>query len=188
MWPRHAHSSRVVRRSRRTRFWVLEEVPGLIHAADQSAHLNDHGYWPSFNEIYYADTRRVAGAHGAYDQAMRYRLFGELQPRVTSADAMRAVMAWNDYQHDTIAHGPTDAIMSRGDLGAFGRAGGGIDAKISSVALASDGLSTAARAGPTNDNQPTFCWTADFDSTPHEGHPHCFDFAWRTFQPMGKAQ
>jgi hypothetical protein len=108
----------------------------------------------------FADTRRVAGAHGAYDQAMRYRLFGELQPRVTSADAMRAVMAWNDYQHDTIAHGPTDAIMSRGDLGAFGRAGGGIDAKISSVALASDGLSTAARAGPTNDNQPTFWYAA----------------------------
>ena len=26
-------------------FWVLEEVPGLVHAEDQTAHLNGKGYW-----------------------------------------------------------------------------------------------------------------------------------------------
>jgi len=168
-------------------FWVLEEVPGLVHAEDQSDHLNSAGYWPSFNEIYYQETREIAGAHGEYDRAMRYRLFQELQPNVTSDAAMRRVMAWNDYQHDPmhIAEGPSDAIMSRGDLGWGwgGRAGGGIDAKTSSVKLASHGLSTYSRAGPTNDDQPTFCWTRAFDHTPHVGHPMCFEFEWAKFQP-----
>ena len=100
---------------------------------------------------------------------------------------MRYVMAWNDYQDDPghIARGPGDAIMSRGDLGSFGgRAGGGIDAKISSVALASDGLASLGRAGPTNDDQPPFCWTREFRRTPHAGHPHCFDFSWQAFKPL----
>lgn len=166
-------------------FWVLEEVPGLVHAADQTAMLNGVGYWPSFNVIYYDATRKVAGSHGSYKDHMRYRLFAELEPNVTSDAAMRRVIAWNDYQHDKIAKGPSDAIMMRGDLGDYGRASGGIDAKMSSVVLAADGLASYARAGPTNDDQPTFCWTSKFDRTSHAGHPACFDFKWEKFQPKG---
>ena len=167
-------------------FWVLEEVPGLVHAEDQTPHLNNKGYWPSFNEIYYPSTRKIAGAHGSYDHAMRYKLFAELEGNVTDPESMRYVMAWNDYQNDPghIAKGPGDAIMSRGDLGWGGRAGGGIDAKISSVKLAAKGLTSFGRAGPTNDDQPPFCWTDKFDGTPHAGHPHCFDFEWAAFAPM----
>ena len=165
-------------------FWVLEEVPGLVHAADQTAHLNGAGYWPSFNAIYYPQTRRIAGASAAYDEHVRYKLFAELQANVTTDAAMRHTMAWNNYQHDTIAHGPGDAIMSRGDLEhGFARAGGGIDAKVSSVALTAAGLRSYARAGMTNDDQPTFCWTRKFGDTPHHGHPACFDFEWMAFAP-----
>eukprot|EP00966_Prymnesium_polylepis_P313089 7234194-Prymnesium_polylepis.1 len=70
-------------------FWVLEEVPGLVHAEDQSAHLNKEGYWPSFNVIYYPATRKIAGASGSYEHAMRYRLFAELEGNVSSAAAFR---------------------------------------------------------------------------------------------------
>lgn len=167
-------------------FVVLEEVPGLVHSADQTPHLNTHGYWASFNAIYYPETRKIAGARGSYDGHVRYKLFEELQGGVTSGAAMRRVMAWNDYKHDPghIAHGPSDAIMSRGDLGSWGGdPGGGIDAKISSVTLASEGLGSWGRAGPTNDDQPTFCWAHAFRHTPHAGHPHCYDFEWAAFRP-----
>ena len=40
-----------------------------------------------------------------------------------------------------------------------------------------------ARAGPTTDEQPPFCWTAAFVGTPHAGHPACFDFSWAEFAP-----
>ena len=62
-------------------------------------------------------------------------------------------------------------------------AGGGIDAKYSTVTAAADGLTSYGRAGPTNDDQPTFCWTREFSSTPHVGHPQCFDFEWSKFVP-----
>ena len=185
-----------------------------MHAEDQSAHLNRLGYWPSFNEIFYPATRKVAGAsgryescqdarapcrhalapcryahahaHGRYEDAVRFKLFAELQGNVTSGGAMRRVIAWNDWQHDPagIAKGPRDAIMMRGDLGTFARdAGGGIDAKYSSVALAFTELASYGRAGPTTDDQPPFCWAREFAQTPHAGHPHCFDFRWASFKP-----
>lgn len=168
-------------------FWVLEEVPGLVHAEDQSDHLNTHAYWPSFNEIYYPATRKVAGARGNYSDAVRFRLFAELQGSVTSDAAMARVIAWNDYQHDPIAHGPSDAISMRGDLVKGGaRAGGGIDAKYSTLAAAASGLVSHGRAGPTNDDQPPFCWTEEFAQTPHVGHPRCFGFQWGSFAPARK--
>jgi len=66
-----------------------------------------------------------------------------------------------------------------------GRAGGGIDSKATSIMTIKRGgaLTTAARAGPTNDDQPPFCWTPRFAGTPHAGHPHCYDFSWQSFEP-----
>ena len=63
-----------------------ERTPAALHAQCVPLTCRSDG----------ADTRAVAGAHGAYDHAMRYRLFSELQPSVTSADTMKRVMAWND--------------------------------------------------------------------------------------------
>ena len=74
-------------------FLVAEEVPGLVHSEDQSDHLNTHGYWPSFNEIYYPQTRKIAGAMGDYKEAVRYKLFAEMQARAAAATAAAAAAA-----------------------------------------------------------------------------------------------
>ena len=98
---------------------------------------------------------------------------------------MARVIAWNDYQHDPIATGPGEAISMRGDLEkGDARAGGGIDAKFSTLSAAAAGLVSHGRAGPTHDDQPTFCWTEPFaHETSHVGHPRCFDFEWGSFTP-----
>lgn len=164
-------------------FWVLEEVPGLIEAADQSSWLQSKGYWASYNVAYYRRTRTIAGEIQSHSDCMRARLFRALVPDVTSIERMKMVMAWNDYKHSSIAHGPDDAIMARGDL-TFGRqASGGIDSKVASDESIREGLTTYGRAGPTTDNHPPFCWKKKFESTPHHGHPLCFDFKWEAFSP-----
>ena len=38
-----------------------------------------------------------------------------------------------------------------------------------------------ARLGPTNDLQPTFCWSGLETQYVHVGQPDCFDFAWTDF-------
>jgi len=76
--------------------------------------------------------------------------------------------------------------MARGDLETnptWQVAGGGIDAKYSTVSIAGD-LASHARAGPTADDQPPFCWSRAFESTPHAGHPRCFEYAWGKFAPL----
>uniref|UniRef100_A0A7S2XB89 Phospholipase B-like n=1 Tax=Lotharella oceanica TaxID=641309 RepID=A0A7S2XB89_9EUKA len=166
-------------------FWVLEEVPGLIHAEDQSSWLQEKRYWGSYNVAFYPETRKVAGEVQDHATCMRARLFASLQPGITSTESMQSVMAWNDYQNSSIAHSPSEAIMARGDLGIAARTGGGIDSKVASASNIAAGMVTLARAGPTNDDQPPFCWTGRFEhsSTPHVGHPVCFDFEWAPFKP-----
>ena len=165
-------------------FWVIEEVPGLMHAEDQSQYLNTHGYWSSFNEIYYSDTRSIAGDTHSYSEALRFKIFAELQAGVNNRADFARLIAWNDYQHDSVSQSPMEAIMARGDLATWGPAGGGIDAKYSTVSDATAGLLSYGRAGPTNDDQPPFCWSAAFASTPHAGHPECFYYRWGPFVPL----
>ena len=163
-------------------FVVLEEVPGLIVARDQSATLQAQRYWPSFNVAFYAETRAIAGETESYTEVPRARLFSEMQGNVSDDASMRWLMGWNDYENDPRSGGsPDNAIMARGDLA--GGAGGGIDSKFSSAKHIADGVTSFARAGPTSDDQPPFCWTKDFSSTPHAGHPQCFDFSWGSFSP-----
>ena len=65
---------------------MLEEVPGLVHAEDQSGHLNKYGFWSSFNELYYAATARIAGVQvGYYYDQVRFKLFDERQVLVNSS-------------------------------------------------------------------------------------------------------
>ena len=87
--------------------------------------------------------------------------------------------------------------MARDDLyEPTGFAGGGIDSKCSSLALArapaagggADPLVSYARAGPTHDALPPFCWGRDsaMDLTPHAGHPECFDYSWAPVVPRAE--
>ena len=168
-------------------FWVIEEVPGLVHAEDQSGHLNEHGFWSSFNEVYYSDTASIAGDAHDYYENLRFKIFDELQAAVNSSGDFARLIAWNDYQHDSVSQSPMEAVMARGDLETnptWMVAGGGIDAKYSSVSMAAANLGSHARAGPTDDDQPSFCWSRAFDSTPHAGHPTCFEYEWGMFAPL----
>ena len=65
---------------------MLEEVPGLVHAEDQSGHLNKYGFWSSFNEVYYAATASIAGVQvDYYYEQVRFKLFDERQVLVNSS-------------------------------------------------------------------------------------------------------
>ena len=35
--------------------WVLEQIPGYVHAEDQTKFLTKMGYWPSYNAPFYED-------------------------------------------------------------------------------------------------------------------------------------
>ncbi len=72
-------------------------------------------------------------------------------------------------------------------------AAGGIDSKCSSLRTSrswgaagtgggdADSLLAFVRAGPTHDSLSPFCWADKPDlaaSTPHAGHPLCFNYTW----------
>eukprot|EP00466_Bigelowiella_natans_P011262 jgi/Bigna1/72101/fgenesh1_pg.18_\ len=166
-------------------FMVLEEAPGLIYAEDMTSHLEYQRYWPSFNVAFFPKIRAITGERTKWDEAVRYRLFSSLESSVSDLSSMKKVMGWNLFQKSPLSTSANDAIMARGDLVGSGRAGGGIDSKATSIMTIKRGgaLTTAARAGPTNDDQPPFCWTPRFAGTPHAGHPHCYDFSWQSFEP-----
>ena len=45
--------------------WVLEQIPGYVHAEDQTKFLTKMGYWPSYNAPFYEDiANRCAPAAG----------------------------------------------------------------------------------------------------------------------------
>ena len=61
-----------------------------------------------------------------------------------------------------------------------------IDAKTSSVMevkekLAKEEPFVRARLGPSNDLQPTFCWSNLHEEYAHFGQPDCFNYSWTAF-------
>jgi hypothetical protein len=114
-------------------------------------------------------------------------------------------LGYNRFQYD--GHSGNDscsgAVACRGDLQPdllerypFGS----IDSKASSALLVSDSPVMVARLGPSNDDQPTFCWSAyernasaaadgsskhkrDDRTYSHLGQPDCYNFPWQRFPP-----
>ena len=165
-------------------FWVLEESPGLIHAEDQTAALLESGYWGSYNVAFYPVVRAHMGEVFSYERCPRADLFREFQASVVDISSLQTVMTWNDYRHDPYSRGrASNAIMSRYDLLPVSpAAAGGIDSKCSSLKERTQGLRTFARAGMTYGDVPVFCWgDPQFEDTPHEGHPKCFEYAFEEF-------
>jgi len=185
-------------------FWVFEEVPGLTHAEDMTSILVQQTYWPSYNNPYFTDIREAAGytrlcergVYGdCYEGAPRWTIFKTQHDSVVDLESMQHIMRFNDYENDPASQGDgCNSIACRGDLqanpskvGAFGA----LDAKISSVMLnkASSTSSAGARAyailGPTQQDQPVFCWSTmpNGDSYSHAGQPDCFDYEWIQLPP-----
>eukprot|EP00929_Paragymnodinium_shiwhaense_P070086 TRINITY_DN35466_c0_g1_i1.p1 TRINITY_DN35466_c0_g1~~TRINITY_DN35466_c0_g1_i1.p1 ORF type:complete len:641 (+),score=187.71 TRINITY_DN35466_c0_g1_i1:101-2023(+) len=175
-------------------FWIVEEVPGLVHSADETAQLREKGYFASYNDLLYEDTRKIAGFH---DHDKRAVTFTELQASIRNMTTLADVMGWSGLTARPVPGGhvfleaQTDqgfgGIMKRGDLlkerdGQSATRNGGIDSKMSSAWLFKKGLVAYARAGPTSDGVPVFCWPEDAKQV-HEGHPKCFNYKWSRFEP-----
>ena len=181
---------------------IVEEIPGLVHVGDQTAFLEKHGYWPSFNVPYYDDVRAANGNfNGSWSNAPRHKLFKMLQGNVTSIQTMQKVMRWNKYQTTPIISGgnPCAAIACRADLRSTGTHPqndfGAIDAKLSSFQNLMGGVKKSknqnslivfAEAGPTHDDQPAFCWSTSptTPTPPHVLHPDCFNFEFQKIIPV----
>lgn len=188
---------------------VLEEVPGKVVWADQTAALVRQGFWSSYNNPYYSEIRDLSGytalcrggaSDACYEQSPRAVLFAQYQGTVRDMVSMQALMQYNNYTDDAASGGDACAtIACRGDLplplegGPFGA----LDAKISSARLARRAPAAGqpyaprvyAHLGPTTSGGalPAFCWSASYPEGSseirysHQGHPDCFDFAWHTF-------
>lgn len=183
-------------------FTVYEEVPGLYHTADMTHTLVQQSYWSSYNNPYFSDIRQASGYQklcdigivgNCYDQAPRHIIFAEQQASVIDLASMQHIMRYNQWQKDAASDDDScHSIACRGDLeknpdniGPFGA----LDAKISSVMLnkaqptdsaANDGCNAYAILGPTQQDQPVFCWSGLVNESDysHFGQPDCYDFAW----------
>ena len=183
-------------------FTVTEEVPGLITTADMTSTLVKDTYWGSYNNPYFEDISEASGYAGlckrrgdeyCYNACPRANLFREYHSNIVDLSGAEWILGYNSFQNDTASlNDSCNAIACRGDLepevrnrGAYGA----LDAKVSSVTLAAKYPGTPAifraRAGPSHDQQPVFCWSQVTDESDyvHQGQPDCFDFTWNTFPP-----
>eukprot|EP00854_Cymbomonas_tetramitiformis_P003696 gene3696-4634_t len=184
-------------------FWVLEEMPGLIVAQDQTEHLKKHGYWasynvPFFNRIYeYSGTAQMFQKFGdeySHENCPRARMFRELWKNASSLTGMQRAINYNKWQTDPLSLGQAkNAIAARYDLDvASPEAVGALDGKVGSFKSVKGDVdhldtklgTTYARVGATHDDQPIFCWKDPFLATPHIGHPSCFNFSWQALSPQ----
>ena len=168
--------------------WVLEQIPGYVHSADQTKFLTTMGYWPSYNAPFYKDIANKSGMEGAWETAPRHFLFKRNATMVHDLTSFGDLMRYNNFEHDPLSHGtPNDAIMARGDLGkGGGSAGGGIDSKISSFKMASGGKRAClAMNGPTHAQLPPFSWSSfkGKKPPPHFGQPDTFDYKYEHMSP-----
>lgn len=166
--------------------WVLEQIPGYIHAADQTAVLKSQSYWPSYNIPFYKDVFNLSGSLPnvakfgdwfTYEKNPRALIFARDHKKVKDMTSMRKIMRYNNYINDPasacskcspIHASAENAIMARSDLnpvdgiypfGALGsRCHGGTDTKITDSSMVL-GLSFIAQSGPTSDDQPVFKWS-----------------------------
>ncbi|XP_071540745.1 putative phospholipase B-like 2 [Panulirus ornatus] len=188
---------------KRNTLWVLEQLPGLIVANDQSHILRKQSYWPSYNVPFYPAIFNLSGApemvkqYGdwfTYDKTPRALIFRRDHTSVKSIPTMIRLMRYNDYKHDPLSrcnctppYSAENAISARNDrnpkngtypFGALGhRSHGGTDMKMTTAKMALR-LNFLAVNGPTYDQQPVFRWSEqDFaNNTPHYGHPDAWKF------------
>ena len=102
---------------------VLEEMPGMVHSEDQTAHLEMYGYWASYNLPYYDDILWYSGAGAlckanpslnCYSTDPRSTLFRAHQEEVTSLETFQTLMASNKYQTDPLSLGDPCKVL-KGD-------------------------------------------------------------------------
>lgn len=174
--------------------YILEQIPGYVQSADVTGILS-YGYWPSYNVPYFPYVYEVSGfgyyaekygSFFSYQNNPRAEIFRRDSAKVDSIEGIQRALRYNDYKHDSLAHGtPGYAISSRFDLvtgnvtnpflvcAAFG----GIDSKVTSATLAKN-MTSYIQSGPSYDHLPPFEWTKEWDFVPHFGMPQVWNFPW----------
>lgn len=183
--------------------FVLEQAPGISHAADMTATLQKKGYWGSENRAFYKETRDVMGAteaaelHGplfSEDSNPRAHIFAATAPEVLLLKDMREEMQRNRWPHEVDGgsrNTPDHAIAARGDLDTdHPSPNGAVDAKVTNFALAKQ-LQCNAISGPTHASQHPFRWTDEkgkelYPGVPHSGMPDLWNFDWVLMSPRGE--
>jgi len=175
--------------------WILEQLPGLIKADDQTPFLKANGYWPSYNIPYYPEIYDLSGYTAFYikygnafswSKCARAQIFARDYNKVQTIDDMKRIMRYNQYQTDPLSlEDACRGISARCDLNTPWsnntmngyNAFGAIDSKITSNELIKD-LKVWAVSGPTWDDQPPFAWTHAWANELHPGMPKVYDFDW----------
>jgi hypothetical protein len=184
--------------------FVIEQVPGISHIQDATAHLQKEGYWGSENRAWFKDVRDSIGAteaeevHGdlfSADKNPRAHIFANTAVQVQTLQDMRAEMRRNRWPDEVgpDTNTPEHAISARGDLNTESPdPNGGVDSKVTNACLAKR-LQCDAISGPTTDTQKPFKWTDDkgkqrFPKAPHDGMPDLWNFDWVRMGPNGEGE
>ncbi|KAG2499896.1 hypothetical protein HYH03_002184 [Edaphochlamys debaryana] len=180
--------------------WVLEQLPGMIKAADMTDELV-RGYWPSYNVAYFPEIYEAAGypnmidrlvEEGAkkhafsirllkYQIAPRAAIFRRDQGAVSDLEGLKRLMRYNDFKSDPYAEGnPVGAVCGRGDLakGDAAMAKGCYDSKVTTASMLKR-MEADVVAGPTTQGQPPFSWSDPrWSDLPHRGMPDTWDYSY----------
>lgn len=174
--------------------WIIEQIPGYVHAQDVTSVLNQQGYWASYNIPYEQDIFDMSGypamveKYGdsyTYDNCSRANIFRRNATDVVDLPSVRALLRYNNFQHDPLSGGDPilGSVSSRGDLRSAPAVPvpfGGVDTKVIAWSSMGEGgdLEVWAESGPTHDQQVPFAW-ADFPQFVNVSRvlvPAVFDF------------
>ncbi|KAM6340732.1 putative phospholipase B-like 2 isoform 1-T1 [Alca torda] len=182
---------------------VLEQIPGLVMAADRTELLYQQGYWASYNLPYFEEIFNASGnpelvkKYGdwfTYDKNPRAQIFRRNQTLVHDLDSMVRLMRSNNYLRDPLSRcrgcdppqNAENAISARSDLNPANgtypfpalrqRCHGGTDMKVTTSGMAPT-FGMVAVSGPAWDDVPPFRWSVSpCSALLHMGHPDLWTF------------
>lgn len=183
-------------------FMILEQLPGSCAVEDKSHHLDSKRYWGSYNVPGIPSVWKESGFglpslqpewEYSHSECPRAVLMRELNSTVIDVESFQKLIRFNKGPTDPNSHDLRAGfgISARFDLVPeddenYGL-GGGIDGKMSSVAMARR-MQFYAQNGPTHDNVDPFDWDnvtfpnpAAKSAPKHEGMPHKWQFPWVLF-------
>ncbi|RYG55878.1 hypothetical protein EON66_04250 [archaeon] len=137
------------------------------------------------------------GAHYTYNATSRALIFARDQGKVVDEATLRALIRYNDFEHDPLAiqgcldnkPSGSNAIAERGDLTPKSykcipdvsfQDEAALDAKYTSASrMLSGNLVSVMQAGPTYYQQPVFSWSnTSLTGIAHVGQPDTWNFPW----------
>jgi len=180
--------------------WILEQLPGYTESRDVTWFLRKYSYWPSYNIPYQTRISQLSGFDvkgneldwWRWGYSPRAKIFQRDHAKVTDIASLRALMRYNNYQHDEFSrcscNPPYTAeagISARGDLnpangsyeipGMGHRNHGSLDYKGTNYTLFKQ-LRIEAIGGPAYDPLPPFSWATTDIVAPHFGQPTLWKF------------